>query len=324
MARAGSAGEAGAATAPRRAARAPHRRPEKTLTTDPKTVDIVVLSGLSGSGKTTALHALEDAGYFCVDNLPAPLLPPFLRLVDASPSIQRVAIAMDVRERVLAPDIERDLAGVGGGSHHHLHVLFLTADDDALIARFKTTRRRHPLIAQGLATVLTEAIALERTWLAPLRARATEVLDTTRLNVHDLKHDIQARYGDPVHRRLDLHLVSFGYRHGVPQEADFVFDARFLDNPYFVDGLRDKTGLDPDVADYVLSQPAAARYREHILGLLTDVLPLIEAEGRATLTVAIGCTGGQHRSVALCEALREGLTGSERDLHVVHRDAARW
>ncbi|MCA9517608.1 MAG: RNase adaptor protein RapZ, partial [Myxococcales bacterium] len=144
------------------------------------------MSGLSGSGKTTALHALEDAGYFCVDNLPAPLLPQFLRLVEASPSIQRVAIAMDVRERVLAPDIERDLTGVGSTAGHRLHVLFLAADDEALIARFKTTRRRHPLVAQGAATVLTDAIELERTWLAPLRARATEVLDTTRLNVHDL------------------------------------------------------------------------------------------------------------------------------------------
>ncbi|MCA9517607.1 MAG: RNase adaptor protein RapZ, partial [Myxococcales bacterium] len=128
---------------------------------------------------------------------------------------------------------------------------------------------------------------------------------------------------DPVHRRLALHLVSFGFRHGVPQEADFVFDARFLDNPYFVEGLRERTGLDADVAAYVLEQPAAQRLKAHILALLGDALPHIEAEGRATLTVAIGCTGGHHRSVALCEALRSGLAGSERDLHVVHRDVAR-
>jgi len=285
-------------------------------------LDIIVLSGLSGSGKTTALHALEDAGHFCVDNLPTPLLPTFLRLVEDNPSVTRVALAMDVRERLFKTDLERDLRTLTTGDHR-ASVLFLDCDADALLARFKTTRRPHPLVSQGLAKTLGEAIALEQSWLEPIRALAAQVVDSTGLTVHDLKRRILKLYGDASATGLAIHLMSFGFRHGLPQDADFVFDARFLDNPYFVEALRDRTGLDADVASFVMGQPAALRLRALVLDLLDEVLPRIEAEGRASLTVAVGCTGGHHRSVALAEALRHDLTARGRDPEVAHRDILR-
>jgi len=285
-------------------------------------LNVVVLSGLSGSGKTTALHALEDAGYFCVDNLPLQLLDTFLRLVDDNPSIDRVALAMDVRERLFDPAPGRDLSAISAG-HYQGRILFLDCADDVLLARFKTTRRRHPLIAQGAATTLVEATTLERTWLEPIRAAASAVIDTSDLTVHELKRRVQNLYGDPGATALAVHLMSFGFRHGVPQEADFVFDVRFLDNPYFVESLRDRRGLDPEVADFVLSQPAAVRFREHVVALLSDVLPQVEAEGRASVTIAVGCTGGHHRSVAMCETLRDALAEGGRPALLSHRDIHR-
>jgi UPF0042 nucleotide-binding protein len=283
---------------------------------------VLVLSGLSGSGKTTALHALEDAGYFCVDNLPAALLPTFLRLVEENPSITRVALAMDVRERLFRTDLERDLRTLTAGDYR-VAVLFLACDEDALVARFKTTRRPHPVVSQGAATTLPEAIAVEREWLDPIRALATHVVDSTALNVHDLKRRVLKLFGDAATTRLAVHLMSFGYRHGLPLDADYVFDVRFLDNPFFVEALRDKTGRDPEVAGFVMVQPAAERLRTLVLALLDEVVPRIETEGRASLTIAFGCTGGHHRSVTLCEAIGEDLRGRGLQPEIVHRDIER-
>lgn len=285
-------------------------------------LDVIVLSGQSGSGKTTALHALEDAGHFCVDNLPAALLPTFLRLVEDNPSIDRVALAMDARERLFRTDLERDLR-VLTLDDDRVEVLFLACDEDALVARFKTTRRPHPLVSQGAAKTLPEAIALEREWLEPIRALSTHVIDSTALTVHDLKRRVLKLFGDAATTRLAVHLMSFGYRYGLPQDADYVFDVRFLDNPYFVEALRDKTGLDPAVAGFVMEQAAATRMRELVVALLDEVLPRVEAEGRASLTIAFGCTGGHHRSVAMCEAVRGDLFARGQEPEIVHRDIDR-
>ena len=288
----------------------------------PKHVDLIVVTGLSGSGKTTALRALEDAGFFCVDNLPAPLLGTFLRLADEHVAIQRVAVAMDVREAQYDTNLARALADAQAAGYK-LSLLFLESDHERLIARYKETRRRHPLVASGQERTTAAAIEREREWLAPIRRLASTLIDTTRTNVHDLKRRVQALYGVPGSHGMSLQLMSFGYSGGVPTEADFVFDVRFVPNPYFVEELRNGTGLDPEVSAYVLSHPSATMMLEHVFGLVHDILPLVETEGRATLTVAIGCTGGQHRSVAMVEALRERLAAEGRDAYVSHRDIPR-
>ena len=285
-------------------------------------VSLVVVTGLSGSGKTTALHALEDAGAFCVDNLPSPLLPTFLQLADEHPGIGKVAVAMDVRESSYYSDMARQIQGVHAAGHES-SVLYLECGDEQVIRRYKETRRRHPMIASGEATTLSEAIARERAWLTPIRHLASVVIDTSALNVHELKRRVQGASAAPSPLGMALHLMSFGYRHGLPAEADFVFDVRYLPNPYFVPDLRPFTGLEADVAAFVLAAPPAQMILDRMLGLTLDVLPLAETEGKPSMTLAVGCTGGQHRSVAIVEALRERLAAAGRDASVSHRDLPR-
>jgi UPF0042 nucleotide-binding protein len=279
---------------------------------------VIVLTGLSGSGKTTALHALEDAGVFCVDNLPSPLVGPFLRLCDENAAVRRVGLAVDVRDRPFVSDGATLLDSLEG-PQREIHVVFLDASDASLINRFKTTRRPHPLM-DAVTPSLADAIARERSWLAPLRHRATFVLDTTPLSVHALRARIHDRFSTSETRAMALQLLSFGFRNGLPPEADFVFDARFLANPYFVPELRDGTGLDPAVAAFVLSQPLAQTFADQVLATLRTVLPAIAEERRAQLTVAIGCTGGHHRSVALAEAIAAALRSDGLAPQVRHRD----
>ncbi len=286
-------------------------------------MEVVVLTGVSGSGKTAALHALEDASYFCVDNLPSPLLETFLRLADEHPSLDRVAVVMDVREAALYRDLARRLDEATEAGHD-LQIVFLDADDNKLVARFQETRRRHPLMAHGAAETVIEAIALEREWLRPIRSRASTVIDTTGLTVHELKRHVKSLFTNQRTRTpLTLALMSFGFRHGLPAEADYVFDVRFLPNPFFVDGLRDGRGVDAAVADFVMKQPAARMMLDHVHAMLTDVLPLAEDEGKTSMTVAIGCTGGHHRSVAMIEALADRLAQAGHETVVRHRDIAR-
>lgn len=285
-------------------------------------VDLVVLTGLSGSGKSTALRALEDLGFYCVDNLPSDLLGDVARLAADSPSIQRVALAMDVRHAGLGDELAPRLREFIDSGDTPVQIVFLTASDDKVIARFSETRRRHPLMTAGEAQSLRQAIIQERRWLEPLRHMANWVIDTTGLTVHDLKRQIQDHFGEPGQRSAALTIMSFGFRYGPPREADFVFDVRYLKNPYFDATLRGKTGQDAAVASYVLTQPEAQTVLNHITQLLTDVLPWCDKEGKATVTVAIGCTGGQHRSVAMAEAVAAAMAGSERPLNLQHREVA--
>jgi len=284
--------------------------------------ELLILSGLSGSGKTTALRALEDIGFLCVDNLPVPLLETFHRLSRDHGEISQVAIAMDIRESSHNPEAARQLEEIKAAGLE-MRILFLNCTDERAITRFKETRRKHPLIAAGQASTITEAIEKERAWLTPFRHMATTVVDTTELNVHELKKRIQGLYGDAESRRMKVHLMSFGFRHGIPPEADFVFDVRYLPNPYFVEALRPKSGLDPAVSAYVLKQPAAKMILKHLQHFFGDVLPLCEEEGKASVTIAIGCTGGRHRSVALTEALRSHLIETTHMVEAGHRDVSR-
>lgn len=282
-------------------------------------MELVVLSGLSGSGKTTALRALEDAGYLCVDNLPTALLETFIRLAEESSSVERIAVVMDVREVSLGADVARhlDLLQKKG---QNFRLVYFDANDDRLITRFKETRRKHPLIAIGEAQTVAEAITLERTWLQSIRVRASTVVDSSQLTVHELKRRIHDMFVEAAERQVTLHLMSFGFRHGIPPEADFVFDVRFVPNPYFVEGLRERTGLEAEVSSYVLSQPSASMMLGHIGNLTREILPHAEREGKVQMTIAIGCTGGHHRSVAMIEALAIQLSTRGYHALVTHRD----
>jgi len=289
---------------------------------EPQSVELVILTGISGSGKSTALHALEDSGFFCVDNLPGPLLETLLSLSDDHARITRVALVTDVREASPFPDFAPHLQkAIDKG--RTLRVLFLDARDEHIIRRFKETRRAHPLITMGQVETLQEAVAQEREWLRPLRSLSSMTIDTSTLSVHDLKRRIQELFPGENSKEMPIHVLSFGFRHGLPPEADFVFDLRYLPNPYFVESLRDGTGLDEAVARYIFEAPAATAVLDHVEALLVDVLPLVRHEGKPSLTVALGCTGGHHRSVALAEALHKRLIArSERTL-VAHRDIGR-
>ncbi|MEZ4265225.1 MAG: RNase adapter RapZ [Myxococcota bacterium] len=290
--------------------------------TSPRSVELVIISGLSGSGKTTALRALEDVGWFCIDNLPSPLLETFLRLAEENPSIERVAVVMDVREASHFPTLSADLDALRAAGRQ-MRVMFLDCDDTWVINRFKETRRRHPMIASGAADTLAVAIEREREWLRPLRHHASLVIDTTGRNVHDLKKQVQELFASSGEHAMTLHLTSFGFRFGLPPEASWIFDVRFLDNPYFVDPLRALRGTDPEVADYVMRQPAATDLLARLEGIVAEVVPLSREEGQSSLTVAVGCTGGHHRSVAMVEALRAALAARGIEASVAHRDIDR-
>ena len=281
----------------------------------------VVVTGLSGAGKSQAIHALEDLGYFCIDNLPIALISTFADLsVREEDPKHHVAVVVDVREgRNLSrlPGVYRKLKRRGD---LQASLVFLEADQDILVRRFSESRRPHPL---GRRMSPVEAVKEERRQTAPLRALADHVIDTSKLSVHELRHRVLAIGGDGDQHKLVVTIQSFGFKRGAPADADLLFDVRFLKNPHFVATLRPLTGLDPKVARYVMSDPAAKRFLALTSGLMRFLLPQYIAEGKAYLTVAIGCTGGRHRSVAISEALGRALKRTKGvQLRVRHRDAA--
>lgn len=286
----------------------------------PSRLRIVLLTGMSGGGKSTAIKALEDAGWFCIDNLPVLLVPKLLDLVvhGASDELHRLALVIDAREgRFLdqTPQAVDEVRRAG----HKLEVVFLDCSDETLLRRFSETRRRHPLAPEG---TVADGIALERKLLGALRAIADLVIDTTRMNAKELRDAITARFGTAGEAdMLNVTLVTFGYRNGIPANSDLVFDVRFLPNPYFVEGLKPHPGTDPRVAEWVLGRAQTQQFLEHLEELLQFLLPQYKAEGKSYLTVSLGCTGGRHRSVALAEELAKRLTEKHRArVKVTHRD----
>jgi UPF0042 nucleotide-binding protein len=277
---------------------------------------IVVVTGISGAGKSTALRALEDLDYFCVDNLPLPLMEKFVELISASGETNKAAIVIDAREGEFLAGV-RDVLRALKTKGNPAEVLFLDASDDALFRRFSDTRRRHPLGGDDLRARIAE----ERHLLRELREASSAVVDTTHLNVHQLKGIIQERYGKAT-GALSLTLLSFGYKHGLPAEADVVFDVRFLPNPYFVEALSARTGLEKDVAKFVFGTEDGAELVKRMEDLLLFSLPRFEREGKAYVTIAVGCTGGRHRSVAVVEELARRLS-PRWSATVRHRDLDR-
>jgi UPF0042 nucleotide-binding protein len=285
-----------------------------------ESLDFVVITGMSGAGKSYAIKCFEDMGFYCVDNLPTTLIPTFADLTSRSmQQIRRVALGVDVREGEYLSHL-LDSIGELKSRRHSVEVLFLEASDEALVRRYLETRRRHPL-AEG--NVL-EGIGAERKAMANLREIADRIIDTSSLTVHQLKALLIELYVAPKARPgLAASLVSFGFKHGIPFDADLVFDVRFLPNPHFVEGLRPKDGRDAEVRDFVFSHAQSGELMTRLKDLLTFLLPCYEREGKAYLTVAIGCTGGRHRSVAFVEELRGFLDGLGFSPTVVHRDVER-
>lgn len=261
---------------------------------------IVVITGMSGAGKSTAIRALEDSGFSCVDNLPAPLL---LKVTELGGAHQRLAFVIDAREGEFLKDTPRVLDEARRAGHD-VQVLFLDASDDTLTRRYSETRRRHPLSTHG---TVADGLATERNLLKELREAAEHVLDTSSMTVHELRRQVIARFGQSSSTELAITVMSFGFKYGVPSNADLVLDVRFLPNPYFVPELRAFTGRDPRVSAYVIDRPDTWAFLDHCAALLGFLLPRYHREGKSYLTVAIGCTGGKHRSVAIAQVLAERL-----------------
>lgn len=281
---------------------------------------LVVVTGLSGSGKSLAAKCLEDIGYFCVDNLPVSLIPRFCELLQRSgDSLPRAAVVVDVRERHLLEHFPEMLENL---RHREfpMTVVFFDARDEVLKRRFSETRRPHPVATAGSG--IEEAIRSERERLAPIRDLADRIIDTSRFNAHELRAFLKASFGAAVDAHgLTLHVVSFGFKYGIPTEADLLFDLRFLPNPYFVEALRPLDGRARPVQDFLAGHPIYRETIERLGSFLDFLIPLYRNEGKSYLTVTLGCTGGKHRSVAVAEALRERLDRTGLPVSVTHRDA---
>lgn len=283
-------------------------------------VQLVVITGMSGAGKSEAMRSMEDLGYFCVDNLPPALLPKFVDMFETpGEPLKKVAVVIDIRGGDFFDDIVGALAELDSRLFAY-QILFLEADDAALVRRYKESRRRHPMATDGR---ILEGIATERERLEILRGRAHHIIDTSRMTPQDLNKHLAELYGvGGEGPGLAVSIVSFGYKHGVPLDADLVFDIRFLPNPYYVTSLRPKTGLDDEVRDYVMSWPVSGELLSRLQDLLDYLLPHYANEGKSQLTIAIGCTGGQHRSVVLGSLLGRHLAEKFPSLSVHHRDLA--
>jgi UPF0042 nucleotide-binding protein len=283
-----------------------------------KNLRVVIITGLSGSGKSTALRALEDIGFFCVDNLPVILLPKFLSITtSSSPEIKQVAMVMDLRERSFLDKYQRIFTGLKEKGYK-IEILFLESSDDSLLHRFSETRRIHPLSERGL---IMEGILMEREKLSSLKKMADKIIDTTSLNVHQLKDIVQSHFlPSSRQKKMAINVTSFGYRYGLPVDADLVFDVRFLPNPYFVENLKNYDGHHADVQNYVLQNKESKEFLKKILDLMNLLIPLYEKEGKVRLNIAMGCTGGKHRSVVMANKLDSYFSSMKYMVNLNHRD----
>lgn len=277
----------------------------------------VIVTGMSGAGRSTAANVLEDLGYFVVDNLPTSLIPEVVDRVGLVEGVrEKLAIVVDSRAELTFDDLDRALIRLGSRGVRTT-VLFLDAEDAALIRRYEETRRSHPVREGNLA----DKIASERGTLEEIRGVADIIIDTSDLSVHDLRRSIEHAFSeDQPRRRMRVDIVTFGFKRGVPRVIDLLFDVRFLPNPHWVPLLREQTGLDEAVRDYVLSREDSAAFVRHLTAMLDFLIPRYEAEGKSYLTIGIGCTGGKHRSVAIAEEIVQSVAADDLDVTVHHRD----
>lgn len=276
----------------------------------------LIITGMAGSGKTVASHFLEDLGYYCMDNLPAKLIVSFVNLWQRKEvEIEKVALIVDVRESGFSSEFPKALKSIR--EKVSPHVVFLETSDEVLVKRYSESRRPHPLV-KGKSVI--EAVALERERLAEIKKSADDVIDTSDISISDLKNILTQKFGKKSSRRLQIKIVSFGYKYGIPMDSDLVFDTRFLANPFYVSHLRDKTGKNKSVREYVLNTPETKKYLRELFRHVGFLMPRFVEEGKTYLTISIGCTGGKHRSVVLAKKLGDHLKRKNFGVQVSHRD----
>jgi len=284
-------------------------------TSDP--IHLIIITGMSGAGKTVAVQSLEDIGFFCVDNLPPVFIPTFVDLmIQSGGKINRVALVIDLRGREFFENLSESLKALDQLDSIHYQIIYLDADDKTLVRRYKETRRRHPLSSKSSPM---DGIQAERKLLDELKGKASDLIDTSALKPNQLREKILARFGEIEKNRLSIHVVSFGFKYGIPLDADLVFDVRFLANPHYVDSLRPQTGLDKPVSDYVMKWPETKEFASKLNDFLQFLIPKYQKEGKSQLVIAIGCTGGKHRSVTITEFIANSFE-KDWNVSVQHRD----
>ncbi|MGT2957418.1 RNase adaptor protein RapZ [Streptococcus bovimastitidis] len=280
-------------------------------------IDLVIVTGMSGAGKTVAIQSFEDLGYFTIDNMPPTLVPKFLEILEQTNEYERVALVVDMRSRSFFKEINAILDQIESNQNITFRILFLDATDNELVSRYKETRRSHPLAPDGR---LMDGIKLEREMLAPLKSMSQNVVDTSDLTPRQLRQAISEQFSNASNTvSFRVEVMSFGFKYGIPLDADLVFDVRFLPNPYYIAELREKTGLDQEVFDYVMGHQESEDFFQNLLNLIMPILPSYQKEGKSLLTIAIGCTGGQHRSVAFAHRLAQSIK-EEWPMNESHRD----
>ena len=285
-----------------------------------ETIQLVVVTGMSGAGKTVAMQSFEDLGYFCVDNMPPALLGKFWELVKESGKISKVALVIDLRSRAFYDDIFGMLLELDDGNYNFLpKILFLDASDEELVARYKETRRAHPLAMDGR---VLDGIQRERELLSEIKSKAQLVIDTSKISPRQLREELFLNFESDQSTAFHVNVMSFGFKYGVPIDADIVMDVRFLPNPYYVKDLREKTGNDQAVYDYVMNSEMTEEFYQQFIKMLRFVMPGYQKEGKSSVTIAIGCTGGQHRSVALANRIGKALQ-EKYPVNITHRDMAK-
>jgi len=280
-------------------------------------MELVIITGMSGAGKTVAVQSFEDMGYYCIDNMPPNLIPTFLKLIQGVHKFDKLALVMDLRSQLFFQEIYDAIEYVEDKTAIESRILFLDATDEELVSRYKETRRSHPLAKQGR---IIDGIREERNFLNEIRLRAGECIDTTHTTPRELRQQLMDKFGEKESEPFHVELVSFGFKNGLPIDADIVMDVRFLPNPYYEEDLRELRGTDEEVYDFVMRQPETEDFYNLFMDLINYTLPGYRREGKSSLTIAIGCTGGHHRSVALIERMAKQIEAIGYPVNITHRD----
>ena len=281
------------------------------------TLELVIITGMSGAGKTVAIQSFEDLGYFCIDNMPPTLLPTFWELVKESGKISRIALVIDLRSRDFFNEVDSLIATLDNTQLVTTRIIFLDSSDSVLVSRYKETRRNHPLAPDGR---VSDGIARERELLMDLRTRAQIIIDTSDISPRQLRERLIKDFATKDYQTFHVEVMSFGFKYGVPIDADIIWDVRFLPNPHYIPELRPQTGMDAPVYDYVMKQPETQAFYSKLIDVIEFCLPGYKKEGKSSVTIAIGCTGGKHRSVAIAERIANHLKTDNYAVNISHRD----
>lgn len=280
-------------------------------------MELVIITGMSGAGKTVAIQSFEDMGYYCIDNMPPNLIPTFLKLIQGVHKFDKLALVMDLRSQLFFEEIYDAVEYVEDKTSFETKILYLDATDEELVSRYKETRRSHPLAKKGRTI---DGINEERNFLDKIKMRANEYIDTSKTSPRELRQQLREKFGEKEVEPFHVELISFGFKNGLPIDADIAMDVRFLPNPFYDEELRPLRGTDKPVYDFVMKQPETEEFYELFMNLINYTLPGYRREGKSSLTIAIGCTGGHHRSVALVERMKKQIEAADYIVNVTHRD----